>query len=455
MSDINKVESRLVDPEPPLVRDELAHIGCGLRFARNPTAFFEELRAEYGDTFLVDVFGYRLFCLFSPAGLESLYELEEEKASFGFATFDLMSFKTPTEVFLDTDLNLFYELLRYKKLPQYIDTINQVLDLELQRWGSEGEIDIFDAIRTLEQRIGFALWIGEDAAQEGTWQAIKARLDILSQESAFVSPDQTLETIVSNKSAERQALAELHQILQDLWSARSGEQSDTYQFLMDRFADFSPEEQQRRAIHNIINANQGFLSNLYAAIAWVVVNTLRYPLVMTNLKQELAETKSRQGDGCLTDLKALESMQYFEQVLMESVRMAQRSITLRKVLQPVSVDDGTQRYQVNPGCYITTMLSVTNTQTEALSVFDPDHYTGNKLKTELLAGGEHTVSTFGHGKHACPAQKFSHVMCKIVVARLIEHYEWEPLFDNAEPATHQMGGVARPESIVRARYRKR
>lgn len=453
MNPVNTVERTLVNPPPAIVKDELAHIGCGLRFARNPTQFFAGCRAEYGDTFLVDVFGYRLFCVFSPAGLRSLYELEEDKASFGFATFDLMSFKTPTEVFMDTDLKLFYELLRYKKLPGYIDIIQRVLTQELDRWGSSGELDVFDAIRTLEQRIGFGLWIGEDATREGVWQSIKQRLDVLSQESAFVSPEQTLETLVSNKSAERKALSELHEILAQLWSARSGEQADTFQFLMDRFDSFEPEEQFRRAVHNIINANQGFLSNLYAAIAWVLVNALRDPAVMAGLKQDIDITRRQHGDDFLSDIKALESMRYFEQVLMESVRMAQRSITLRKVLAPVQIDDGTRVYEVNPGCYITTMLSVTNTEGEDLARFDPDHYEGNKLRPDLVPKGEHSVSTFGHGKHACPAQKFSHVMCKIVITRLLERFDWTPLFEGAEPAAKQMGGVSRPENVTRAAFR--
>ncbi len=225
--------------------------------------------------------------------------------------------------------------------------------------------------------------------------------------------------------------------------------------MIHRFAQFDEQEQFRRAVHNIINANQGFLSNLYAAIAWVLVNALRYPTVMSGLQQEIEETRSHHGDDFLFDLKALESMRYFEQVLMESVRMAQRSITLRKVLAPVSLNDGNTTYELHPGCYVTTMLSVTNTEGEALAQFDPDHYQGNKLRAELVPDGEHSVSTFGHGKHACPAQKFSHVMCKIVVTQLLERFDWTPFFDDAQPAAKQMGGVSRPENVTRAAFRSR
>ncbi|MDG1945816.1 MAG: hypothetical protein P8J17_16275 [Halioglobus sp.] len=68
----NHNQQYLVSPKPAIVHDELAHIGAGLRFSQSPTNFLAELREQYGDTFLVDILGYKLFCVFSPAGLKSL-----------------------------------------------------------------------------------------------------------------------------------------------------------------------------------------------------------------------------------------------------------------------------------------------------------------------------------------------------------------------------------------------
>jgi hypothetical protein len=63
---VNHNQRYLVSPRPPIVHDELAHIGAGLRFSQSPTDFLAAMRGIYGDTFLVDVFGYKLFCVFSP-----------------------------------------------------------------------------------------------------------------------------------------------------------------------------------------------------------------------------------------------------------------------------------------------------------------------------------------------------------------------------------------------------
>ena len=437
----------IITPTPPIVKDELKHIGAGLRFARNPTQFLSECRAEYGDTFLVDVFGYQLFCVFGEEGLASLYSQPEEQASFGFATFDMLSFKTPIEVFMDTDIELFYKLLKVKKLPHYLEGINHVLDLEFARWGESGSLDIFDAIRTLEQRVGYGIWIGEDAAQDGVWQALKSSFDVLDQESAFVAPTEILDTITSDKAKEREAIEQLKAQLLALWQARqklAEQPEDTFTFLYQNFGDSSGDELHRKVAHNLINTNQGFLSNLYAALAWVVVQLLSHKAVMDRAQQEIAATREKYGANWYEDLAALKEMTYMEQVLMESVRIAQRSITLRKVLQPVTLNDGKQEYTVNPGCYITTLLSVTNSQAPGMQHFDPDHYSGNKLVAEVP--GKHTISTFGHGRHACPAQTFSHMMCKVVIGRMLEQFELTPEFagEIPRPDIRQMGGVARP-----------
>lgn len=448
--------THLVSPKPPIVHEELAHIGAGLQMVDDPTGYLTRLREQYGDTFLVDVFGYKLFCTFSGEGLESLYKLEEDAASFGFATFDLLGFKTPTEIFLDTDISLFYEMLGIRKLPYYIEVIHAVLDLELARLGDGGEVDVFDMIRTLEQRVGFGLWIGTDAAEDGTWQRLKAQFDVLSQEFAFVNPRDTLETIVSGKAREREALKALYAILEDIHAAREGKtghENDSLTFLYEKFSDNDLDTRRRKVAHNVINANQGFLSNLYAAIAWVVVRLLQHDKVLVAVRDEIRRTEEAFGSGFLSDMEALNSMRYLEQVLMESVRMAQRSITLRKVLKPVEFDDGNEVYTVQPGAYITTLLSVTNLQTDELKRFDPEHYEGNRLRAEVCAAGKETVSTFGHGTHACPAQKLSHVMCKIVVARLFSEFELEAVFADPQPSVSQLGGVARPAVPATVRMR--
>ncbi|MCB1688259.1 MAG: cytochrome P450 [Halioglobus sp.] len=454
----NRDQKYLIQPKPPIVHDELAHIGAGLRFSQSPTNFLAQMRKEYGDTFLVDVFGYKLFCVFSPAGLKSLYAAAEDEASFGMATFDMLGFKTPLDIFLDADIDLFYELLLPQKVAAYVEDFSGAVAEVLAEWGSAGQINVFDEIRTLEQRVGFRVWMGEEATRDGVWQAFKMHFDVLSQENAFVSPQQTLDTLTSGKAKEKQAVAEITTLVGGIVKRREAADDwpeDNFTFLYHRFRSDDPQVTLRKLTHNIINANQGFLSNLYAALSWSLINLKQYPATQQRLEAELADTRATFGEHFYASQAALDSMRFCEQLLMESVRMAQRSITLRKVMREIQFDCGDHVYTIRPGVYITTMLSVINTQTPELARFDPDHYQGRRIDPRLIVEGKETISTFGHGSHACPAQKFSHNMCKVLLAQLLEKFEFGAPEGAVEPSSAQMGGVARASADIVLGYRRK
>ena len=55
---------------------------------------------SWGTLFALDAFGHRLFCVFSPDGVRSLYAQPEEEASFGLATYTLIKAKVPIELLL-------------------------------------------------------------------------------------------------------------------------------------------------------------------------------------------------------------------------------------------------------------------------------------------------------------------------------------------------------------------
>lgn len=442
-----------INPAPPAVHEDLPHVGAGLRFLDGPTDYLIELRERYGDTFFVDVFGFPLLVTFSPKGLESLYALEESDASFGLATFDLASFKTPTEIFADADPALFYELMKHERMADYLRIIADVAADSFDAWDVSNPIDVFDAIRTSSQRIGSGLWICREAAQEPYWRRLKAAFDVLDQERSFVSPQETLATIKSGKARERTAIADIKALLVEIAAAHDANperEEATIDRLREKFG--AGEDGFRKLAHNTINANQGFLSNLYAAIGWVVLRLAQYPELRAKAELEIVSQRKAFPGGVETNADALNKMTFIEQLLMECVRIAQRSITLRRVLKPVTFDDGANVYDVPPGVYITTMLSVTNTQTEELRRFDPDHYVRNALPQSLTPLGKETVSTFGHGKHACPAQRFSHHMCKIVVAAILDRFAMEPRFSDPQPSAKQLGGVARPEAATHIQF---
>lgn len=446
--------AKIIKPLPPVHEEELPHIGAGLLFLDNPTKYLASLRTKHGDTFAVDIFGFNLLMTFSPKGLEALYQYEEHQASFAMATFDMIGFKTPIETLIDTDSKLFYHLLMHKKMPGYVNTIATIVDQVTDDWSTHKELDIFDAVRTMEQRIGYALWIAEEAADQQYWPALKECFDALDQEKSFVDPALTLETIKTGKSKERAAVNKLYSLIPEIINAHDSNANRMFSgvdFFREHFRknDIAEDKLEKKVIHNVMNANQGFLSNLYAGISWVIVNLLQHPNAMQKVQQEIEQQQAEYGEQFYQNIEALNAMTYFEQVTMESIRLAQRSLTLRKVMAPLEFNDGKTSYQVEQGVYLATMLSVTNTQSPTLSEFNPDNYDQNRLKADVTMYGKESVSTFGHGRHSCPAQRFSHHMSKIVLIKLIARFDLSAKFSKPpQPADKQMGGVSRPQEAT-------
>ena len=206
--------------------------------------------------------------------------------------------------------------------------------------------------------------------------------------------------------------------------------------IQDSYAELKREEREVGVARDVIMLQMGAQSNLYAALAWTLINLLQHP--------ELLE-RVLEGDDVL-----------LEQCANESIRMAQRSLTLRQVIEPIEITDEERTYVVGPGAMVATMLSVTNTAAApGLESFDPGHYEGRRLVKEVPLPARELVSTFGHGRHSCPAQRFSISAIRISLRRLLERYELEPRFSQAAPRGRQLGGVARAARPCWVAYRPR
>jgi len=131
-------------------------------------------------------------------------------------------------------------------------------------------------------------------------------------------------------------------------------------------------------------------------------------------------------------------------------------IVLRRVVSPIELSDEHQTYRLAPGTLVTTMLSVTNrSAAPGLDEFDARNYRG---ATFLRAGelpGRELVTTYGHGKHSCPAHRFSTSAIRHATCEIFERFDLVPLFNDARPLRRQIGGVARADRRCEVAYEAR
>ncbi len=423
---------------PPGVGGRLARMGDVWGLLRDPTAHLRRRRAAWGDTFVVDVAGHRLLCLFSPEGIRSLYGFAENNASFGLATFELIRRKVPDELFVGRR-NTPHDLFGRQETERYLGSLEQAVAIEINALGPHGHFEVFAECRRLGHRLGLGSWAGVEAASPRYMARLVPLFDRLDGSEAFVRPGRTLFTAATGKVLERRAMHGIERVVAEIWAERrrrAVEGDDFLAQLYRSFDDLAPAERDVQVARDLILIHMGSQSNLYAALAWTLVNLLLHPEVMARV---------RAGENGV-----------LERCAYESIRLAQRSITLRQVLRPVDLDDGVQTYRVDPGIMIATMLSVTNTSAApGLDRFEPGHYEGRRLAPSVVLPTKEVVSTFGHGIHTCPAQRFSISAIVIAVRALVERFDLEPRFAHARPRARQIGGVARAGRPCVVRYRVR
>jgi len=421
---------------PPRVAAWLPWIGAGWGLLRAPAAFLAGTRARLGNTFLVDAFGHRLFCVFSPAGVRGLYALPEDVASKGLADLELLRLKVPDELLRGRRLRP-HELFAGGDVEGYLDDVGEAVGQQVEELGDAGIFDVFAMAHRLGQRIGLACWAGRAAVSARYFERFLPLLDRLDASDAFVRPTSAFVVWATAKRRERAALAGIEPIVRALLAERAAAPpcDDFFARIAAAWTDCPDGERIAGIARDLVMLHMGSQSNLPAALGWTLVDLLGHPALLDRV---------RAGDDDL-----------LERCAHESIRLAQRSITLRAVRTATTIDDGERTYTVAPGVLLATMLPVTNAAAPGFERFDPARWEGRRLREPHGLAARELVSTFGHGRHACPAQRFSLSAIRLAVRGLVERFELTPHFSRAAPRRRQLGGVARAAGACAVGYRRR
>jgi len=426
-----------IDPMPPIA-DLTLPWDAAAEQPTDPVAALASARALHGDTFVVDGVGTRYLFLFSPAGVRAFYALPERQASKGLADCRMLLRKLPEQLFAGRR-TFAHDLFGNEETENYLAHLELAIASQLDELGEAGTLEVFAFARRLGHRLGLASWAGQESATSPRLDALIADLDRLDGSDAFVRPSAMAGVTAAGKREEHAALARIEGVLGDVIAGRrrAGQRSgDFLDTIAARWADTPEPERTRGIAGDVVLLHLASMSNLFAAIGWTIVHLLQHPPAFARV--------AGGDDG------------FLHACALESIRLAQRSIMMRAALTTVEVDDGTRIYRVDPDVVIATMLPLTNTSAAAgLDRYEPERWAGRHLRDEAALPTKELVVTFGHGRHACPAQRFSLSAIARTVRRLVAAYELEARFDAVRPYPDQIGGVARAAEPCPVTYRRR
>jgi cytochrome P450 len=419
-----------IDPFPPVAPFTLPWDDPD---APDPVEAMRAARAELGDTFVVDSGDDRLLFVFAAPSLHDLYALPEHVASKGLADYRMLLRKLPAELFADRR-TFAHDLFGAQEVEGYLGHLDLATSRQLDELGDAGTFDVFALARRLGHRLALGCWMGDDAAAPPRLDRLIGEFEQLDGAEAFVHPERVAGN--ADRAAERAALGRVEEEV-----ARTlAEGAPDDGFLAEiarRWDDSAGTARVRGVTGDVVLLHVATMTNLFAALGWTLALVLLHPDVRARLE---AGT-----DPALMD-----------RVALEAVRLGQRSIMMRAVLAPCDVYDGDTVYRLERGVVLATMVPLTNTgAAPGLDTFDPDRWAGRRLRDEGALAAREQVTTFGHGSHRCPAQRFSLSAIGRAVQRLLATYELEPAFGALRPLPLQIGGVARAADPCPVAYRRR
>jgi cytochrome P450 len=428
------VDRPTIEPMPPVA------VGCALPWdapTGDPIRTLADARSGYGDTFVVDSGDDRYLFTFSPTGVSSFYALPEEQASKGVADWRMLRRKLPDEVFVGRRTYP-HQLFGRDDVSRFLAAVDLALEVTVDELGDAGTTDVFGLTRRLGHRVGLASWGGPGAASGSRFEALVTAFDTLDGSAAFVHPDAMAAVAASDKAAEIAALAMVAGQVGRSVGELPGHEEEHPLFarLAAAWAGEPVEVATRGVAHDVALIHVASMSNLFAALGWALVDLLDHPVEASGVAG---------GDRVTAEACAL-----------ESIRLAQRSIMSRYVLAPVTLDVGDAVHVVPPGVTVATLLPLTNlSSAPGLTEWDPTRWRGRRLADPSTLAAVELVTTFGHGRHTCPAQPFSLAAMTGSLARLLQCFRWDAGWtERPVPVRAQIGGVARASGPCPVSYRR-
>ena len=218
---------------------------------------------------------------------------------------------------------------------------------------------------------------------------------------------------------------------------RAGAPDDGFLAEIDRrWAGTTGPERAAGVTGDVVLLHIATMTNLFAALGWTLALVLLHPE---------AHERVAAGDDAL-----------LERCVQEAIRIGQRSIMMRTVLAACEVRAGATYLPARSRSRARHHGAADQHERGAgTRCVRPRPLGGTPAARRSRASGAELVTTFGHGPHRCPAQRFSLSAIRRAVHRLVDGYELTPAFDRVRPLPLQIGGVARAADPCPVAYRAR
>jgi sterol 14-demethylase len=439
---------------PPPLPGGLPLLGHAWELRRDPVGLLDRGRRQLGDTFSLRLAGARVTALIGPQANEAFFRARDDELSAREA----YQFMTPVfgpgvaydvaPEIMDEQLGFVFPALREERLQAYARFMEEEAEAYFERWGEEGQADLYTAANELTVFIASRCLIGREFRQNLStefarlYHHLEGGINLL----ALFQPHLPLPAFRRRDRAR----VRVGQLISGIVAARRAQGTGGEDFLealmSARYSDGRALRDQEITgmLLSLIFAGQHTSAVL---ASWTGILLLPHPEMVERVRREQQEILGA-GEGI--SLAALRRLAALECCIKEAERMHPPLIMLmRKALRPFHYGG----YETPPGDLAMVSPAASHRIPEVFGDperYDPDRFGPGREEDKKAS---YALIGFGGGKHRCIGLTFAYQQIKVIWSVLLRNFELQLAQPVYEPnyATFVVG----PRQPCLLRYRRR
>ena len=440
--------------QPPKMKGGSPFLGHAFQFRKDPAAFVNQGRKELGDVWSFTLFGKKLYVLTGPEATENFFNAPDDQLN------PKKIYKLMTPIFgkgiaYDAEPEIMREQLQFLmpaltpvRLRTYAQKIAQETKQFCEKWGEEGEFDIFSMTHELTTYTSTLTLLGKEFRMSMTEEFSHLYRDLENALTplAYFFPNVPIPRHLRRNRA-RLRMVKLITDITGERRKRGVKGEDFLQSLMDaHYSDGRTltEDEITGILLTIIFAGHHTSATLSA---WVGIELALHPQFISPILEEM---KKIYGDGQEISMETLKEARRMHYAIQEGERLHPPVILLlRNILRDLTC----QGYNLPKGQLAVVSPYASHRMERVFS--NPERYDPERFMPGRDEGREfrYALLGFGGGKHRCLGFHFAYMQIKTIWTVLLSRYEFESV--NPPYRYNPQAMVARPIQPAFIRYRRR
>jgi sterol 14-demethylase len=440
---------------PPEVKGGLPWLGHMFNFAKNPYHFVQQAADQTGEIAAFTLLGQKIILLTGDEASELFYRSSDDMLDQS-AAYKLMTPIFGEGVIFDApvarkneQLKMLMPSLRMDAMRQHSTKIVQEVEEIIKNWGERGDIDLVSFMKRVTINTASHCLLGKEFRYElnDEFADIYHDLEQGINPLAYHFPNLPIPSFKRRNKARKRLQALVGHIIEKR-KKQTDKPSDMFQSLIDMRYEDGTKLSSYEITGLLIGAIFAGHHTSSGTSAWVLIELLKHPHLMRDVRQELDELLGSDGEVTFQNLR---EMPVLENVIKEVLRLHPPLIILmRQVKQDLHFKD----YTIKAGDMVWASPPVTHRNSKLFSnpsAFDPDRFSNERCEDKNLMA----YQPFGGGKHKCSGNAFALFQIKAIFSILLRRYDFE-LSESADSYVDDYREmIVQPKSPCRVRFNRR